>query len=357
MEKLKVGVLFGGLSNEHSISCISANSIINALDRNKYEVFPIGITKNAEWLNFEDTIPFLSLTKTELPEVTSLGIKNHKPKKISTNPAGALVGMDVVFPVLHGSFGEDGEVQAIIQNQNIAYVGSGVESSRNCMDKTVTKTLLEEADFKVGQFININENEWFENEKEILTKASSLGYPVFVKPARAGSSLGIQKIKSESNLKDAIEDAREVDEKIIIEKGLENTREIECGVISEIDGKNARASLPAEIIVKQGHDFYDFEAKYLDDSVDLIVPAKLSDELIKEIQTQAVKVFKTLNCQGLARVDFFITKDEQVIVNEVNTMPGFTSISMFPRMWTISGLDYPALVEHLVKEALSNKRN
>ena len=353
MEKIRVGVLFGGRSSEHSISCISANSIINVLDRNKYEVIPIGITSDNSWVIFEDKNPFLNITKGELPEVTKDGIQANKPTKFSKFPPEELISLDVIFPVLHGPFGEDGTIQGLIDLHAIAFVGSGVLGSAIGMDKTTSKALLKTAGFPVGDFVTILDSQWKNDKQNILQKISELGLPVFVKPARAGSSLGIQKVKEANQIEKAIEDARVHDKRIIVEASIENAREIECAVISGEEKKPSKASLPAEIIVKKNHEFYDFEAKYMDDSADLVVPAKLDKKIQADLQALATRVFDYFNCEGLARVDFFLTKDNEIIVNEINTMPGFTSISMFPRMWEATGMKYGELVDYLIQEALN----
>ncbi len=352
MEKLRVGVLFGGRSSEHEISCISANSIINVIDRDKYDVIPIGLTKDNQWVIFEDKKPFLKLEKKDLPEVTIQGLQDNKVIKVSKFPPEELISLDVIFPVLHGPFGEDGTIQGLIDMHAIAFVGAGVLASAIGMDKTTTKALLKITEFPVGDFVSILDVSWQKNKEEILKQIKEMGLPVFVKPARAGSSVGISKIKDFSQLENAIEEARKFDKRVIVEKSIENAREIECSVISGEGKKAARASLPAEIVVKAGHEFYDFEAKYLDDSAELIVPANLDRKLQDKVQMLATRVFDLLNCEGLARVDFFITEDEQVLVNEINTMPGFTSISMFPRMWEATGLKYEELIDYLIKEAL-----
>lgn len=353
MAKIRVGVVFGGRSTEHSISCISANSILNVLDRNKYEVIPIGITRDNHWVIFNDQKPFLELTKKDLPEVTTTGIQNNKAVSYSTTPPDDLVFLDVIFPVLHGPFGEDGTIQGLFDMHAVAFVGSGVLASAIGMDKTTSKDLLKAAQFPVGKFVNILDFQWKNQKAEILEQIKQLGLPVFVKPARAGSSLGIQKIVDSSKIEEAIEQARVHDKRIIVEESIEGAREIECAVISAESNKAPRASLPAEIIVKAGHDFYDFEAKYLDDSVELVVPAKLDKQIQTDIQSLATRVFDYFNCEGLARVDFFLTKNNEILVNEINTMPGFTSISMFPRMWEASGMKYQELIDYLIQEALN----
>jgi D-alanine-D-alanine ligase len=221
------------------------------------------------------------------------------------------------------------------------------------MDKTTSKALLKAAGFPVGDFVTILDSQWTNDKANVLKKIQELTLPVFVKPARAGSSVGIQKIKEFSKVEKAIEEARIHDKRIIVEASIENAREIECAVITGEERKPAKASLPAEIIVKKGHEFYDFEAKYMDDSAELVVPAKLEKNVLADLQKMAVNVFDFFNCEGLARIDFFITKDDEILVNEINTMPGFTPISMFPRMWEATDMKYEELVDYLIQEALN----
>lgn len=353
MGKIKIAVLFGGRSPEHSISCISANSILGALDRNKYEVTPIGITRKNEWVVFKDKSPFLDLVKSDLPEVKAEGINENKSLSSGLITPPELLNTDVVFPVLHGPNGEDGTIQGLFELLNLKYVGSGVLSSSVCMDKTVTKALLSQGNLPIGDYLTISNHDWLVNKARITNAIKNMSFPLFIKPARSGSSLGISKVKVFSEVESAIEKAREFDKKVIVEASIENSREIECGVLGGYKNLPVRASLPAEIIVKSEHEFYDFEAKYIDDSVDLVVPANLSNALLTQVQDLSIKVFELLNCAGLARIDFLVTKNNEVLINEVNTMPGFTSISMFPRMWQSSGVNYAELVDYLVEEALN----
>jgi len=234
MEKIRVGVLFGGRSSEHEISCISANSIINVIDRSKYEVIPIGLTKDNQWVIFEDKNPFLKLEKKDLPEVTAKGLQDNKVVKVSKFPPEELISLDVIFPVLHGPYGEDGTIQGLIDMHAIAFVGAGVLASAIGMDKLSTKALLKITEFPVGDYVSILDITWQKNRNEILNKIKEMGFPVFVKPARAGSSVGITKVKDFSKLEEAIEEARKYDKRVIVEKSIENAREIECSVISEI---------------------------------------------------------------------------------------------------------------------------
>ncbi len=262
----------------------------------------------------------------------------------------ALSDIDVVFPVLHGPWGEDGTIQGLLELAGIPYVGSGVFASAACMDKGHMKAALRGAGLEVGPYEIITPRQWENDRAAVLARVAGLGTPMFVKPARAGSSVGISRVTDPADLVAAIELARSHDPRVIVEAGLVGVREVECGVIDGPDGP--AASVCAEIIVRPGHDFYDFEAKYLEDAADLVVPADLPAEVVDQVRSLAVRAFEGLACEGLARVDFFVTADGRAIVNEVNTMPGFTSISMFPRVWQAAGMSYPELVDHLIRDAL-----
>ena len=260
-----------------------------------------------------------------------------------------LAQVDVVFPVLHGPWGEDGTIQGLFELAGVPYVGSGVFASAAAMDKAHLKALMRASGIPVGPYEVISDLDWKLNREKTLARVEKLNYPMFVKPCRAGSSVGISKVKNSADLVAAIEIAREHDPKLIVEASMENTREIECGVLGGPDGP--RASVLAEIIVREGHEFYDFEAKYVDDSVELSVPAKIDSEVAKRAQEIACAAFTAIDAEGLARVDMFITGTE-IVINEINTMPGFTPISMFPRMWAESGVDYPTLIDSLISDAL-----
>jgi D-alanine-D-alanine ligase len=261
----------------------------------------------------------------------------------------ALENIDVAFPVLHGPYGEDGTIQGLFELAGIPYVGSGVFASAACMDKAHMKSMLVAAGLPVGVYEVITDLQWRTAKRHTLKRVKDLGFPVFVKPARAGSSVGITKVRDAERLEWAIEEARKHDPKVIVEAAIENNRELECGVLGTADGP--RPSVVAEIVVRHGHEFYDFEAKYVDDSVDLVVPAKLPGSFTEDAQALACAAFDALGCEGLARVDMFLAQG-QLIINEVNTMPGFTPISMFPRMWNESGIDYPTLIDTLIQDAL-----
>ena len=342
VNRIRVAVLLGGRSSEHAISCISGRSIVAALDPLRYDVSVVGIRRDGSWVRGEDGGLEILEQAGALPEV-SVGA-----------PAADLatcLDVDVVFPVLHGPWGEDGSVQGLLETLGVPYVGSGVLSSALAMDKGFMKGTLAAAGIEVGRYVVVSDRAWSADPAGVLERIANLGLPVFVKPARAGSSLGIVRVTDAPAVAEAIEAARKHDPRVIVEAAVGGAREIECGVLVDSDGE-PRASRCAEIIVNARHDFYDFEAKYLDDSATLVVPADLPDEVEAQVRAMAVLAFDALACDGLARVDFFVRESGEVVLNEVNTMPGFTSISMFPRMWGVTGIDYPELVDRLIADAL-----
>ena len=348
--RTRIAVIYGGRSSEHSISCISAGAIRRALDPKRYDVVPIGITRDGGWYLQHSDPHDLRIIDGVLPEV----LPNDQPVAFHADPTmvDELLGsIDVVFPVLHGPYGEDGTVQGLFELAGIPYIGSGVLSSAVTMDKGYMKALLAAVGLGVGPYAVITDQQWRSDEAGCRARIAELGFPLFVKPARAGSSQGITKVHSADQLDAAITEARRHDPRLVIELGIVGVREIECAVM--VDGTGiARASRCAEIIVRSGHEFYDFAAKYLEDSADLIVPADIPEAVESRIRELAVVAFDARGCEGLARVDFFLLTDGSVIVNEVNTMPGFTPISMFPRMWDVSGIDYEQLVDSLVADAM-----
>lgn len=342
MSRIRVGVVLGGRSTEHEISCISGRSIVAALDPERYDVSVVGIARDGRWVRAPDGGLDLLEQVGALPQVSA---------SASDADLRAALAVDVVFPVLHGPWGEDGTLQGMLETLDVPYVGSGVLASALSMDKGFMKATLAGAAIDVGQFEVVTERQWRADPEVVLHRLARLGMPVFVKPARAGSSLGIVRVTSEESLVAAISAARKHDPRIIVEAAVAPAREIECGVLVDPDGV-PRASRCAEIVVDARHDFYDFEAKYLDESATLVVPVDLPDEEESRIRDLAVLAFEVLACEGLARVDFFLRPDGSVVLNEVNTMPGFTAISMFPRMWAATGVDYPELVDRLVADAL-----
>ena len=355
-----MAVVFGGRSSEHAISCVSAGSVLRALDRATYDVVPIGLTTDGRWVLESDDPDRLTITDGVLPSVdadavglvlaadpTRHQLDIHAPGDLPAR----LAGVDVVFPVLHGPFGEDGTIQGLFEMAGLPYVGSGVLASAAAMDKGTMKALFAHAGLEQSAYAVITDRRWRTDRAGALAEVAALGLPVFVKPARAGSSLGITKVSDSSLLEAAIEAAREHDPRVVVEASVESAREIECGVLVDDDG-DPQASICAEIVVHGDHEFYDFEAKYLDDAAELVVPALLAPETALRVRDLAVRAFDALGCEGLARCDFFVTPQGRVLINEVNTMPGFTSISMFPRVWAESGVDYPTLVDRLVRDAL-----
>ncbi|MBA2389258.1 MAG: D-alanine--D-alanine ligase [Geodermatophilaceae bacterium] len=349
--KLRVAVVFGGRSAEHAISCVSAGNVMRALDRDRYDVVPVGVTREGSWVLAADDPDALQIRGTELPQVgtgTAVVLSGDPGARglILLDGPAALNSVDVVFPVLHGSYGEDGTIQGLLEMAGLPYVGAGVLASAAGMDKEFTKKLLAAEGLPVGDYAVLRAGADLPP-----TERERLGLPVFVKPARAGSSIGITKVTDWAELAAAVATARTVDTKVVVEAAVIG-REIECGVLEGVDGGPPEASMPGEIRLIGAHDWYDFEAKYLDDACEFDVPAVLPSELTERIQEMAGAAFEALSCEGLARVDFFLTADG-LVINELNTMPGFTQISMFPRMWAASGLDYPALMDRLIATALA----
>ncbi len=361
--KIQVALVFGGRSPEHAISCMSAGSILGAIDRDAFEVVPVGIARDGRWLLLPDDPDELQIRGRELPEVTAgqvVALSNDPAERGlrvfdgAADGVGQLAHVDVVFPVLHGEQGEDGTIQGLLEIVGLPYVGAGVFASAAAMDKEFTKKLLAAEGLPVGEYHVLRPGD--EAELDDAQRAR-ITLPAFVKPARAGSSIGITKITDWSQLVDAVGAARTIDSKVLIEAGVAG-REIECGILAE-DGapgepRNVRASVPAEIKVLHGHDWYDFEAKYIDDACEFDVPADLPAAITAQIQDFAVRAFRALDGRGLARVDFFVTGAGEVILNEVNTMPGFTPISMYPRMWEASGIPYAELIDRLIRSALAD---
>jgi D-alanine-D-alanine ligase len=351
--RIRVAVVYGGRSSEHGISVVSAGSVIAALDPERYEVVPIGITPAGGWVLTEGEPATMRIIDRQVPEVdkgTAVALPGEPTASglVVLDPGAGtqvLAGVDVVFPVLHGRFGEDGTIQGLLELAGVPYVGPGVFASAAAMDKEFTKKLLRAEGLDVGEFAVLRHG-----DDVSAADLQHLGLPVFVKPARAGSSVGITKVSAWADLPAALEFAFAHDSKVLVEAAVSG-REIECGVLEDAAGR-PEASLPAEIRLVRGHDWYDFEAKYLDDACEFDIPPNLPADVIAQVQDRACRAFTALDCAGLARVDFFLGGDGGVIVNEVNTMPGFTPISMFPRMWAASGVDYPTLVDRLIAAAL-----
>jgi len=358
--RVRVAVVFGGRSNEHAISCVSAGSILRNLDPERFEVVAVGITPEGSWVLTDGDPDSLAIANRQLPRVSSesgteLALTADPCRAgqlVSLAPGGAevLASVDVVFPVLHGPYGEDGTIQGLLELAGVPYVGAGVLASAAGMDKEFTKKLLVAEGLPIGDYAVLRPSEITLDAKRL----DRLGLPAFVKPARGGSSIGVSRVTNRQELPAAIAHAREHDPKVIIESAI-NGRELECGVLEFPDG-TMQASTVGEIRVAgvRGREdsFYDFATKYLDDAAELDVPAKIDDDVSDAVRELAIRAFKAIDGRGLARVDFFLTEDGPLI-NEVNTMPGFTTISMYPRMWAASGVDYQTLLATMVDTALS----
>ena len=383
-KKLRVGVLFGGRSGEHEVSLLSAASVLNAIDRNKYDVVPIGISKEGRWLASGESQRLLKgEQQAENPRHLRAGDpdmtpgaavlargdsvivppepaggrhslipfeSNHTPDR---RPAHQAIDVDVIFPVLHGTFGEDGTIQGLLELAGIPYVGAGVLGSAAGMDKDVMKRLFAAARLPIVKHVTVLRGAW-EKEPKKATKEieSKLQYPVFVKPANLGSSVGISKVRDGKELGPAMDLAAGYDRKIVIEEGVggkkKKAREIECSVLGN---DHPKASVPGEIVPMK--EFYDYAAKYLDEGSELVIPAKLSKSLTKQVQQMAIEAFKAVDCAGLARVDFLLDPvSDKLYLNEINTMPGFTAISMYPKLWAASGVEYPKLIDRLLELAI-----
>jgi D-alanine-D-alanine ligase len=357
---VRVAVVFGGRSNEHAISCVSAGSILRNLDPERFEVVAIGITPQGSWVLTDGDPDALAISNRQLPEVTAQSgtelalpadpLRSGQLVSLSTGAGEVLASVDVVFPVLHGPYGEDGTIQGLLELAGVPYVGAGVLASAAGMDKEFTKKLFVAEGLPVGDYAVLRPSRSTLRPDE----CERLGLPVFVKPARGGSSIGVTRVSSWDDLAAAVAVARRHDPKVIVEAAITG-REVECGVLEMPDG-SVEASTLGEIRVAgvRGREdsFYDFATKYLDDAAELDVPAKVDDDIADAIRDLAIRAFKAIDCQGLARVDFFLTDDGPVLY-EINTMPGFTTISMYPRMWAASGVDYPTLLATMVETALA----
>jgi D-alanine-D-alanine ligase len=361
--KPRVAVVFGGRSSEHAISCVTAAGVLRVIDRDKYDVVPVGISTDGRWVLDAGDPERLSLTDGKLPEVDSgaLPVLFGGIRELVVGEPGevprTLGDVDVVLPLLHGPFGEDGTIQGLLEMTGMRYVGAGVLSSAIGMDKHYMKVVFEAAGLEVVPYVVIRARDWKRDEHACRAAVDKLGYPVFVKPCRGGSSLGVSRVSDPDGLDDAIAEAQRHDPKVIVEASANEPREIEVGVLGGLGGAAPDVSVCGEVAVDGGggHEFYDFETKYLpegEEYVALTVPAGLPEETVAQIQAQALTAFDAIEGEGLARVDFFLDADGRVIINEINTMPGFTPTSMFPRLWAASGIDYAALVERLLQLAL-----
>jgi D-alanine-D-alanine ligase len=353
-QRPRVAVLFGGRSAEHEVSVVSAHSVLGALDLDRFDVVTIGIDKQGRWHH----LPALPEAARE-SELPSVGAASGAVVALSREPGDAALvtddgsrrEIDVVLPLLHGPFGEDGTIQGMLEMAGIPYVGSGVLASAVGMDKAVQKVLFNAAGLPIVPHEVVHERDWEDDREGVEARAAALGMPVFVKPATLGSSVGITKVKLLDELPAAIEEALSYARKALVERSMEGAREIECAVLGNDDPV---ASLPGETIA--AGEWYDYRAKYLDDETRLEVPADLRDDVVGEIQRMAVVAFRAIDCSGMARVDFFFREPDEVVLNEINTIPGFTAVSMYPKMWEASGLSYPELIDRLVELALERHR-
>ena len=375
-------VLFGGQSPEHPVSIVTAAGVLNALDTDHYTPIPVGINPDGDWvlagthqaedaewsvatlINQQPTAAtHTTALSDELPAVPSTDRpvalrKVNSDTQLIDLDGNVIATIDVVFPLLHGPNGEDGTVQGVFETMGIPYVGAGVLASAVGMDKHFMKIAFQHAGLKVGPWVTITDAAWRSNRKGMLEDVAKLDLPLFVKPARGGSSLGIRRVTMLSELEDAIEYAREYDTKVVVEEGILG-REIECGVLDGRNGTGPKASYPGEIVVTDDQDFqfYDFTSKYQStDSAELSCPADLPDDVTEMVREHAVRAFHAVDGAGLSRVDFFYTDDDELVINEINTMPGFTPISMYPQMWQRTGIEYPELIDTLLELALDTRR-
>jgi D-alanine-D-alanine ligase len=376
----RVAVVFGGRSSEHGISCVTAGSVLAAIDRERYDVVAIGIARDGRWVLESDDVDRLRIDagpdggtgpdgsgEERLPSVdptrpgaTLVQLADGTDLLVSDagRPPEALGAVDVVFPVLHGPWGEDGTVQGLLEMVGVRYVGAGVLASAVSMDKAYMKVVLAAAGLPVMPGITVTAAEWARDADDVRRRVAALPHPVFVKPARGGSSMGVSKVREAGEVDAALRLAFEHDPRVLVEVSAEGAREVECAVLEGIAGPGGtgggpETTRPAEIHVDASHDFYDFEAKYLPgQATEIDLPADLPPAVEEQVRALSARAFEAVGCEGLARVDFFVMPDGSLVVNEINTMPGFTPTSMFPQMWAASGLDYPSLVDRLLRLAL-----
>ncbi|PIS42099.1 MAG: D-alanine--D-alanine ligase [Candidatus Kerfeldbacteria bacterium CG08_land_8_20_14_0_20_40_16] len=358
--KIRVGVIFGGQSGEHEVSIVSAVSVISALGRKKYDVFPIGITKAGKWITGKNVVNILrDQSVKKFPIMEKIIIPDPTKKSlvpIATQNARICLretSLDVVFPVLHGPYGEDGTIQGLLELSGIPYVGAGVLGSAVGMDKVIMKKIFKEEQLPIVKFCNFIRNDWKKNPTRITKDITKkVNFPVFVKPSNLGSSVGISKAKNEKQLVIAIKEALKYDHRVIVEEAVESAREIEVSVLGNND---PQASLPGEVIAS--NEFYDYDAKYVDGKSKIIIPAKLSKKIIRQVQLIAIQAFKATDCAGMARVDFLLDQNKKKLyLSEINTIPGFTSISMYPKLWEATGISYSELLDRLIALAIERKR-
>ena len=370
--KIRVAVVFGGRGPEHQVSCMGGGNALRSIDRSRYEVIPVGITTDGSWVLVADEPERLEVTDGKLPTVEAVaepgselvpwsgsGIVASAPAQIPH-----LFGeVDLVLPVLHGPYGEDGTIQGLLEMAGVPYVGAGVLASAVSMDKEYMKLIFKAKGLPVGPYVVVKAQDWptgaesgdvlTVEAKRVLEDIADLGWPLFVKPARGGSSLGTSKAHDMAQLRDAILLARELDPKVLVEAAVEGV-EIEVSVLQGIDGAPPDVSLPGQLTIEGDEEFYDFEAKYLD-ATSMAIPAPIPDSALQEIRRLAAAAFDAVSCEGLARVDFFYTADGEIVLNEINTIPGLSPTSYFQKMWEASGLPFPQLVDRLLQTALKKR--
>jgi len=366
--KIRVAVVFGGRSTEHAVSCASAGLILSAIDPDRYEVLPIGIATDGRWVLTSGDPARLALSSGSVPSVESVAVGDGEIVSRG-GPSGAalqvlspgsvprdLGSVDVVLPLLHGTYGEDGTLQGLLEMTGTRYAGAGVFASAAGMDKEYMKLLMSARGLPVGRYVVVRDRDWraAAERKRILDEIAELGWPVFVKPARGGSSIGITRVSVLDDVEPAIEAARAHDPKVLVEAAVDGI-EVECAVLEGLDGGPPEASVPGQVVVDPASDFYDFQAKYLASATTMRIPAPVPVEAASEIRRMACAAFDAISCEGLARVDFFYTPAGQVLVNEINTMPGMTPASGFPMMWAASGLPLPQLVDRIIQTALRKR--
>jgi D-alanine-D-alanine ligase len=372
--KIRVAVVFGGRGPEHPVSVMGGGNMLGAIDRSKYEVIPIGITQDGSWVEVADEPGRLAITGGELPSVEAVAVPGSQVvpwaaggEVVASAPARipALFGeVDVVLPVLHGPYGEDGTIQGLLEMAGVRYVGAGVLASAVSMDKEYMNLIFKAKGLPVGPYVVVRERDWPAGEnadnqvaverKRVLDDIAELGWPLFVKPARGGSSIGTSKARDLAELHDAIALARQYDPKVLVEAAIEGA-EIEVAVLEGVGGAPPDTSMPGQLMVDGGEEFWDFEAKYLDSASGMAIPAPIPAAATAEIRRLAAAAFDAVSCEGLARVDFFYTADGQVLINEINTMPGLSPASYWQKMWEASGMAFPQIIDRLLQTAL-NKR-
>lgn len=358
----RVALIFGGRSSEHAISCATAASVLSQINRERWDVVPVGISPHGHWVLMPDDAEPLRIADGRLPQIPEsrstvvlpLPCGDRELRVVTAGERPQELGdIDVVFPLLHGPFGEDGSIQGLLELADLPYVGCGITSSALMMDKGYMKLVFAAAGLPMTPWVTIPDRRWQRDREAVLAEVRQLQLPVFVKPCRAGSSVGVTRVTSWDQLEEAIDVARREDPKVLVEQGVIGAREVECGVLGGHDGQPPRVSPVGEVVAAA--EFYDFEAKYLDEGTQIQCPADLPEDVSERLRELALVAYDAADCEGLARVDFFYTPEGNLLINEINTMPGFTPASMYPRVWEAGGLSYPDLIDELLTLALERK--